>query len=115
MNNSSVYRQGKVFINSGPHNIIFSISPNIANTSVFIAFSVNPGLHQHHTSRHMEKVLRICVSVCKSCRKVRFVNLLLGVTGARCAGAGGGEEVYKTTEHSGVQKRRHNLLFCIII
>ena len=65
MDNSFVYKQGQVFINSRPHNIVFPIRRNTVNTSDFIVFSIKQCLGLSHTNRYVEKVQLTyqCVSV----------------------------------------------------
>ena len=65
MDNSFVYKQGQVFINNRPHNIVFPIRRNTVNTSDFIVFSIKQCLGLSHTNRYVEKVQLTyqCVSV----------------------------------------------------
>ena len=114
MENACVYKQGQVFLNNGPHSIImFPISRDTENTCDVIACPVKQGLGLNHTSRHMEKILRINVSACKICSNVMFVNLLLGVTGARRVGAGGvgggGGVKYRMLHMPGTVSLRYHL------
>ena len=105
---------------------MFPKSRNTGNTNVFIGFAAKQRLGPILTSRHMEKVLRIRVSVCKICSKVRFVNLLLVdvVDGSKIMHARASSkrptgteaqtqplETYNTPEKSGLHKRRpHKIL-----
>ena len=56
MDNSFVYKQGQVFINNRPHNIVFPKRRNTVNTSDFIVFSIKQGLGLSLTNRYVEKV-----------------------------------------------------------
>ena len=100
MDNSFVYKQGQVFINNRPHNIVFPMRRNTVNTSDFIVFSIKQCLGLSHTNRYAEKVQLTyqCVSVqdlqqgevCElvGCSQWHGAGAAAGVRGGRGGGEG---------------------------
>ena len=99
MDNSFVYKQGQVFINNRPHNIVFPIRRNTVNTNDFIVFSIKQCLGLSHTNRYVEKIQLTyqCVSV-QDLQQGEVCQLVgwsqwhgAGAAGVREGEGGGGE------------------------